>query len=159
MDKALRPGEAVLSFDPADQEDAELAFVGRIRSPWSRGDCPSNIRKAREMGCKVWIELDVRYVQGLEGLEVGQKIILIYWMHDTRRDVILQSPRHINGTRGVFSLRSPLRPNPLAMSTVAIMSLDRHKGHIGIDAIDCFDGTPLVDIKPWVPTIDLPPES
>ncbi|MDO6481558.1 SAM-dependent methyltransferase [Shimia thalassica] len=153
-----RAGEVELDFDPTTETDASVMFIGRIRSPWKRGDCPANIRKARERTCEAWIELDSRLVQGLNGLKVGQQIVLIYWMHETRRDIIVQSPRHSEGTRGVFSLRSPLRPNPLAMSSVRITSLDPDRGNVGIDAIDCFDGTPLVDIKPWVPTIDLLPD-
>lgn len=153
---ATRPGEAELGFDPALKDDARLAFIGRIRTPWSRGNCPKNVSKARESGQGAWIDLHEGYAPGLQGLTVGQGLMLIYWMFEARRDLITQSPRHIDGARGTFALRSPNRPNPLALSAVTITGIDLSRGRIDIDAIDCFDGTPLVDMKPWLATIDMP---
>ena len=151
-----REGEVQLPFDPADGDGPRVAFIGRVRSTWQPGDAPRNIGAAREAGHPASVELDPAYVQGLQGLEVGRHIILMYWMDRGRRDLIVQSPRHTASGRGVFSLRSPVRPNPIAMSTVRITALDMETGVIGIDAIDCFDGTPVVDIKPWIETIDMP---
>ena len=153
---ATRPGESELGFDPADRDDARLAFIGRIRTPWSRGNCPKNVRLARQSGQGAWIELNPAYAAGVTGLEVGQGLVLIYWMNEARRDLITQSPGHVDGVRGTFALRSPNRPNPLALSAVTITGLDLDTGRIDIDALDCFDGTPLVDMKPWVATIDNP---
>ena len=155
---ATRPGEVELGFDPADRQDATVRFIGKLRTPWSTGNCPKNVRAARETGQPARIELDPAFAPGLEGLEVGQGVILIYWMGQARRDLIRQAPRHVDGTRGTFALRSPVRPNPLAMSAVRITAIDTDKGLTEIDAIDCFDGTPLVDIKPWVSSVDMPPE-
>ncbi|MCW9041849.1 MAG: TrmO family methyltransferase [Pseudopelagicola sp.] len=153
---ATRSSETELGFDPALKDDARLAFVGRIRTSWSRGNCPKNIRLARDTGQGAWIEMDHAYLSALNGLEAGQGMVLIYWMFEARRDLLTQSPDHIDGTRGTFALRSPNRPNPLALSAVTITGIDRTTGRIDIDAIDCFDGTPLVDMKPWLPTIDMP---
>ncbi|WP_372884479.1 SAM-dependent methyltransferase [Shimia sp.] len=153
---ATRPGEVELGFDPAERPDATLHFIGRLRSPWSEGDCPRNVRAARETGKAAHIELAPEFLPGLEGLEVGQPVVLIYWMYRARRDLIRQVPRHADGARGTFALRSPVRPNPLAMSVVKITGIDLEAGTVGIDAIDCFDGTPLVDIKPWIGTVDDP---
>ena len=58
----------------------------------------------------------------------------------------------------MFTLRSPVRPNPVAMAAVTITSLDMQAGVIGIDATDAFDMTPVIDIKPWMGGIDIPPE-
>lgn len=154
---ATRPGEQELGFDPAARQDATVRFIGQLRTPWSEGNCPKNVRAARETGQAARIELEPEFAPGLKGLEVGQGIFLIYWMNNARRDLIQQAPRHTDGTRGTFALRSPVRPNPLAMSAVRIVGLDQTNGVIEIDAIDCFDGTPLVDIKPWIETVDLPP--
>ncbi|WP_299351017.1 SAM-dependent methyltransferase [uncultured Shimia sp.] len=156
---ATRAGEVELGFDPADHTDAGVHFIGEIHTPWSVGDCPRNVRAARESGKGAEIVLKPDFVPGLEGLEVGQAVILIYWMYAARRDLIRQSPKHVEETRGTFALRSPVRPNPLAMSAVRITGIDLETGRVEIDAIDCFDGTPLVDIKPWVETIDVPPVS
>ena len=151
----IRAGEELLPFDPGARADASVTFIGRIRSPWSPEDCPKSIRRARETGQGAHIELDAGYGPGVLGLEVGQAVVLLYWMDRGRRDLIVQRPGHVTGPRGTFALRSPLRPNPIAMATVRITRLEPSTGVIGIDAIDCFDGTPLLDMKPWVPGIDL----
>lgn len=153
---SVRPGETTLPFDPADRGEAEVAFIGRISSPWHPEDCPKNIGLARKTGQSAAIHLEAGYGLGLTGLEVGQAIIVTYWMHKSRRDIIVQKPRHASGPRGTFAIRSPARPNPIAMSTVRITAMDGDTLHI--DAIDCFDGTPVVDIRPWLETVDIPPE-
>lgn len=155
--KSLRPGEVLLPFDPGQDTTICLAFIGTIRSPWSPENCPRNIGKARESGQGASIELKRGYAEGLNGLEIGQPVIAVYWMDKARRDLIVQSPGHTDGPRGTFALRSPNRPNALAMSTVQITSLDPETGVIGIDAIDTYDGTPLIDLKPWHESIDMPP--
>jgi tRNA (adenine37-N6)-methyltransferase len=71
----------------------------------------------------------------------------------------VQVPRHSGKTHGTFSLRSPARPNPIALSVVRILKVDADTGRIDIDAIDCHDGTPLVDIKPYRPGIDAVPDA
>lgn len=152
---AIREGETALPTDPADTPDAGVVFIGRIRSPWARGDCPRNISKARAAEPEVWIELDAKFAPALTGLSVGQPILVLYWMDQARRDLLTQMPAHVDEPRGTFALRSPNRPNPVAVSTVRITALEGNR--IGIDAIDCFDGTPVVDIKPWLETIDIPP--
>jgi tRNA-Thr(GGU) m(6)t(6)A37 methyltransferase TsaA len=156
-DKSPRPGEVALGFDPAGRAEAGLCFIGRIRSTWEKGNAPRNLRAARESEKGARIELFPEYVPGLDGLDVGQAIQLLYWVDRGQRDLIVQNPRHADGPRGVFALRSPVRPNPIALGTVVITSLDRETGVIGIDAIDAFDGTPVLDIKPWVGTVDTPP--
>ncbi len=152
-----RPGEILLPFDPADHADAQVHFIGKIRSPWTKDTCPKNIGRARETGQGADIELREGFETGLQGLSIGQPVVLLYWMDRSHRNIILQRPRHADGPRGVFALRSPARPNPIAMCTVRITSLDIEAGRIGIDAIDVFDGTPLVDLKPWLETVDIPP--
>ncbi len=153
-----REGEERLCFDPLERVDAQLRFIGRIETPWQRGECPKNVTRARETGQGARVVLEPGFVQGLTGLEVGQGILLFYWMHQARRDLITQRPRHHETARGTFALRSPNRVNPISLAAVRITSLDLEAGIIGIDAIDCFDGTPLLDIKPSAPAVDVPPE-
>ncbi len=157
MPPEMRDGEVALDRDPAETTDAGVVFIGRIRSPWSRGNAPKNIRAAREEMDGATIELDPRFAPALTGLKIGQPILVLYWMHDARRDLVIQAPRHVDAPRGTFALRSPNRPNPVALSAVRITALDLENAVIGIDAIDCFDGTPVVDIKPWLETVDVPP--
>lgn len=154
----LRDGESQLGFDPLERVDAELRFIGRIHTPWQRGDCPKNVTRARESGQGASITLEPGFAEGLTGLSVGDGILLFYWMHQARRDLITQRPRHKPEAQGTFALRSPNRPNPISLAAVRITSLDLAAGRIGIDAIDCFDGTPLLDIKPSAPAVDVPPE-
>ncbi len=158
MSHDLREGETALPFDPAETATGpRVTFIGRIRSPWQPGDAPRNVSRARETGCKyARIELEPAYIPGLTGLEAGRQIILLYWMDRGRRDLILQRPSHLDGPRGTFVLRSPVRPNPIAMATVRITGLDTNNGIVEIDAIDCYDNTPLLDIKPWIRAVDAP---
>lgn len=157
--KDILEGEVQLDFDPGERADAGVVFIGHIRSDWARGDCPRNLTPAREQGGgNARIELRPEYVAGLAGLEVGRRIWVLYWMDQGRRDLIQQMPSHLTEPRGVFTLRSPVRPNPIAMAAVRITSVDSETGVIGIDATDAFDGTPVVDIKPWIEAIDILPE-
>lgn len=146
-----------LGFDPGDRAEAGLAFIGRIRSPWGPGDCPHNLAEARARGGWARVELRPEYVPGLEGLAAGDAVLVLYWLGSRRRDLIRQSPRHDPGTRGVFALRSPVRPNPVGVATAVIRALDPVTGSVELDAIDCFDDTPLIDIKPWRSGVDVPP--
>jgi tRNA-Thr(GGU) m(6)t(6)A37 methyltransferase TsaA len=153
----LRPGEVALPFDPANEPGASVAFIGRIRSPWTKdGDCPKNLREAREQAPHVVIELDRRYRAGIEELRPGAHLVVLYWMDAARRDVIVQRPRHLDRLVGVFGLRSPARPNPVAVAVVTVRAIDLGACTLTVDAIDCFDGTPLLDIKPWLPSVDVP---
>lgn len=156
-DQGLRPGEIALPFDPAKEAQASLAFIGRIRSPWPKGGaCPKNLREAREQASQAIVELDRRYQAGLDGLSPGAHLVLLYWMDAARRDVIVQRPRHLERLVGTFGLRSPARPNPVAMAVVRLHALDPAACTLTVDAIDCYDGTPLLDIKPWLPSVDIP---
>lgn len=152
----IRPGERTISPDPASQPgDAHVVFIGRVRTPWrTTGDCPRNLRAAREAGGSTRLEIDPLYRPGLAGLERISHIVVLYWMDRSRRDVVIQTPRHADAPRGVFSLRSPARPNPIAMGSVPLLSLDAEGGILEIGMLDCVDGTPLLDVKPYVPTVD-----
>lgn len=153
----IRDGEVTLPFDPADRVQAGVTFIGQIRTPWSRGNGPKNLVQARETGQGATIEMDPAYIPALQGLEEGAPVVLLYWMDKSARNIALQRPRHADGPRGTFSLRSPARPNPIALAVVILQGIDRTTGVLAIDAIDCYDNTPLLDIKPWKASIDVPP--
>lgn len=153
----IRDGEVTLPFDPADRAEAGVAFIGRIRTPWFKGHGPKNLVQARETGQGARIDLDLAYIPCLEGLEAGSPVVLLYWMDKAPRNIAVQNPHHAKGTRGTFALRSPARPNPIALAVVILQGIDRDAGVLTIDAIDCYDDTPLLDIKPWKASIDVPP--
>ncbi len=153
-----RPGEVVLGFDPArDRPDGSIAFIGRIRSPWTgREDCPKNMARARAAGGGGMVEIDAPYRAGLDGLAGFTHAFLLTWLDRSRRDLIVQKPRHAETPRGVFALRSPVRPNPIGLHLVELGEIDIAAGTIRLAAIDVLDGTPLIDIKPYFGTVDEP---
>jgi|SRR5690242_6465321 len=130
--------------------DASLYYIGRIRTPWKqRKDCPKN---ARESDAVCTVELDPRWAQALKDVESCSHLVLLYWMDRSRRDIVLQMPRHYGVQRGTFALRSPARPNPIAMSVVRLVKVDGNK--LEVVGLDCLDGTPLIDIKPYFASTD-----
>ncbi len=156
---AVRPGEVRFDGPEPNYDDAGLVFIGRVRSPWvSRDECPKNLSDARERGQPARVEIDARWRGALTGLGADRWVFLLTWLDGAERDLALQAPRHADGPRGTFTLRSPVRPNPIGLHLVRLLSVDVHAGILTIDAIDVRDGTPLVDIKPYLAAIDAPPE-
>lgn len=153
----IRPGELALGFDPVERAAAGVVFIGRLRTPWEPGNCPKNLRAAREAGGGGRIEIDTPWRAGLEGLAPGMALVVLYWLGGARRDLIVQAPRHRESPTGVFALRSPVRPNPIGLAVVRCTGLDAVAGVVEVDALDAFDGTPLLDVKPWIASVDLPP--
>jgi tRNA-Thr(GGU) m(6)t(6)A37 methyltransferase TsaA len=149
-----RPGEVTLALPEAF--DAGVYFIGRIRTPFKRReDCPRNTAASTATGR---VELDPRYWAGLKELELYSHAILLYWMHEARRDLIQQAPAHLKGhSRGAFALRSPVRPNPIALAVVEIVGVEA--GAVVVRSVDCLDGTPLIDIKPYFASTDSVPEA
>lgn len=160
MTNAIRPGEIRAPLDPASHEgDARLVFIGRCRTPWtSREDCPKNLRQARERGGKARLEIDQPWRTGLRHLSAGEAIIVLTWLDRARRDLLVQAPRHRETPAGVFSLRSPVRPNPIGVHVVRLFACDAETGLLEVDALDCLDGTPVLDLKPWRASVDVPTE-
>ena len=84
-------------------------------------------------------------------------IILLYWMDKSPRNLVRQVPSHYGIPRGTFALRSPARPNPIAMSVVKLLRIEG--GTLSVVGLDCLDGTPLIDIKPYFASTDSVPEA
>jgi tRNA-Thr(GGU) m(6)t(6)A37 methyltransferase TsaA len=149
----LRDGEVAAEL-PA-QFDASLYYIGRIRTPWQRReDCPKN---ARGSDAVCTVELDPRWAAGLKGLDTVSHVLLLYWMDQARRDLLLQSPRHYAEHRGTFALRSPARPNPIAVSVARLLRIDGNR--LSVVGLDCLDNTPLLDIKPYFASTDSVPDA
>jgi tRNA-Thr(GGU) m(6)t(6)A37 methyltransferase TsaA len=149
----VRQGEVKIEL-PATF-DAGLYFIGRIRTPFkTRDDCPKNTAQTRDVGQVV---LDSRYAPGLKDLALYSHAILLYWMHQARRDLIEQVPRHLGQARGTFALRSPVRPNPIALAVVELIAIEG--AMVTVRNIDCVDGTPLLDIKPYFASTDCFPNA
>jgi len=152
----LVPKEGILPFDPALQSpDTGVVFIGRIHTPWqNRSECPRNVRIARERGQPAHIEIDELFRPGLRGLEGISHIHVLYWLHEAQRNMVMRASDHSPGPTGIFALRSPVRPNPIGLAVVKVTKLDIAAGRIDIDGIDCIDGTNLLDIKPYLPSVD-----
>ena len=133
--------------------------IGRAMTPWARGACPKNMTAARATGEGASLLIDTQFRAGLLGLERASHLIVLGWFGDVDRDVLLQQPAHLAKQQGCFALRTPARPNPIGVSVVRQVSLDRATGLITIDALDWFDGTPLIDIKPYYPGTDSLPDA
>ncbi len=149
----LREGEVAVALP--EKFDAQLYYIGRIRTPWRRREeCPKN---ARESDAECTIELDPRWADGLQGLDRTSHVIVLYWMHEARRDLVLQAPHHYAEHRGTFALRSPARPNPVALSVARLLRIEGNR--LSVVGIDCLDGTPLLDIKPYFASTDAVPDA
>jgi len=148
-----REGEVAVALPP--HFDASLYFIGRIHTPWKRrGECPKN---ARESDAVCTVVLDPRWVEGLKGLETASHVIVLYWMDKARRDLVLQAPRHYAELRGTFALRSPVRPNPIAVAVARLLRIEGNK--LSVVGLDCLDNTPLLDIKPYFASTDSVPDA
>jgi tRNA-Thr(GGU) m(6)t(6)A37 methyltransferase TsaA len=135
--------------------DAGVYFIGRIRTPWKDcDDCPKNSDEA-EAVCT--IEVDQRYAPGLKDVATCTHVIVLYWMDEAPRDLIVQTPRHYGEPHGVFALRTPARPNPIALAVVDLLAAEA--GQLHVRGLDCRDGTPLLDIKPYFASTDAKPEA
>lgn len=107
-----------------------------------------------------YIEVDEKYIPALQALDGFSHINVIWWFSDfdkSEHREIMQAEQPYKGspdTMGIFATRSPIRPNPIALTASEIISIDYEKGMIQIAFIDANDGTPVLDIKPYTPSLD-----
>ena len=138
----IRRGE--VAVEPPSATDAGLTFIGRIRTPWTdRLACP---RQGRRDGPVCRLEIFDPWVPALAGIELYENLEVLYWLDRSRRDLVLQSPASDGNVRGTFSLRSPVRPNPIGTSLVGLVGVEG--ATVLVRGLDCLDGTPLLDLKP-----------
>ncbi len=110
----------------------------------TREDAPKNFDESEIVGT---LEIYPQYQEGLEGIESGQTIVVLFWLHKSSRDTLKVYPRGdtSRGLRGVFATRSPARPNPIAVSELMVLSIENN--FIKVSGLDILDGTPIIDIK------------
>jgi tRNA-Thr(GGU) m(6)t(6)A37 methyltransferase TsaA len=125
--------------------------IGRIHSQFStpRGT-PIQAAAARHVAGTV--ELDPAYVEGLHDLDGFSHLILVYHCHRARPCNLTVTPFLDDAPRGVFATRAPSRPNPIGISVVRLTGITGNVLHIR--DVDIVDGTPLLDLKPYVPAFD-----
>lgn len=125
---------------------AELTPIGYIETPYkSLAQCPRNIE---QRGPVCQLKVNDEYQEGLTGLKAGQSIVILYWIETNKPFKCIQQSRKSKQSTGVFSLRSPNRPNPIGLAVLNIEEIK--KGIVTVRGLDCLDGTPLIDIKPAI---------
>jgi tRNA-Thr(GGU) m(6)t(6)A37 methyltransferase TsaA len=122
--------------------------VGRIASPLTeRSAAP---KQGHEGAPDAWLEFDPRVENAARDLEVGDRLVILTWFDRADRATQRVHPRddRTAAERGVFSTRSPDRPNPVGLHPVTVHQVDRAGGRILVGPIEALDGTPVVDVKP-----------
>ena len=129
----------------------ECKPIGIIHSPFKKlSGMP--IQPAGARGIKGTVEVFDEYRAGLKDLEGFSHIILLYRFHRSDGYELEVKPFMDDVARGLFATRAPRRPNPIGLSVVRLLSVDG--GLLNIENVDILDGTPLLDIKPYVPRFD-----
>lgn len=124
--------------------------IGIIHTPFKyKKDTPTQARRSKAVGT---IEVYSEYEDGLSDIEGFSHIIVIFRFHKSRGYRLKLSPFWDNKQRGVFATRAPQRPNQLGLSVLKL--LNRRSNILKVEGVDMLDGTPLLDIKPYIPNSD-----
>jgi tRNA-Thr(GGU) m(6)t(6)A37 methyltransferase TsaA len=124
----------------------ELKVIGRVES--SLTSLKSAPRQADEGAPEAWLVFEPEVLEGLRSLRPGDEVILLTWLDRARRDVLSVHPRGetSRAEEGVFSTRSPHRPNPIGLHRVEITAIDGRR--VRVRSLEALDGTPIIDLKP-----------
>ncbi len=123
----------------------ELRIVGIVHGDIkSLGDAPKGYGESDRSGT---LEIFPEFVDGLEGVEASQVVVVLFWLHRSARDILKVHPRgkKENRLRGVFSTRSPVRPNPIGISELNVIAVEVNR--LQVRGLDVLDQTPIIDIK------------
>jgi len=131
--------------------EISLHSIGRILSSF-KNPAGMPIQPAAAQGVQGQVELFPEYVQGIQDLEGFSHIFLIYYFHKINTSKLTVIPFLDDRPHGVFATRAPQRPNPIGLSVVKLIKVNGNMLHI--ENVDILDGTPLIDIKPYVPLFD-----
>jgi tRNA-Thr(GGU) m(6)t(6)A37 methyltransferase TsaA len=129
--------------------------IGTIRSPF-QDTAHMPIQPTNDASRPGRVEIDAPFVEGLKDLDGFSHVILLYHLHAARGPELTVTPFLDTVPRGVFATRAPTRPNPIGLSIVELLRIEGHVLHV--DHLDVLDGTPLLDLKPYVPEFDHRPE-
>ena len=126
--------------------------IGVIHSPFKEPE-GTPIQPAGAKGVKGTVEIFPEYVKGLQDVDGFSHIILIYHFHLSKKSSLIVKPFMDDKEHGIFAIRGPSRPNPIGISIVRLLRVAENI--LYIQDIDIVDGTPLLDIKPYVPEFDV----
>jgi tRNA (adenine37-N6)-methyltransferase len=144
-----------VNTEPKEQA-ITLSAIGVIRSPF-KGPMGTPIQPVFAEGTEGTVEVWPPYAGGLSDLEGFERIWLVFWLHKASPGPLRVVPFRDTTERGVFATRSPCRPNAIGLSCVRLLSVAGNV--LTISGVDILDGTPLLDIKPYVPAFDAFPNS
>ncbi len=138
----------------ADSSGSTFAIrpIGHVESPLtSTADAP---RQGDEGAPPAYLILDSEVHAGLDGIVVGDEIIVLTWLHEADRRALTVHPRGdlTRPEQGVFSTRSPSRPNPIGLHRVRVLNLEGIR--IQVSGLEAIDGTPIVDLKPVLGNVE-----
>ena len=134
-----------------------LRPIGHLQTPFATlADCPRNGRQL-DPAPECTAVVDPAWQPGLADLDGFSHLVLLYWL-GPQPDTLTITPVFDGRTRGVFATRAPLRPNPIGLSVVAFAGFAA-PGRLRVRYLDCRDGTPLLDIKPYLPSTDSEPDA
>ncbi|MDE2200231.1 MAG: tRNA (N6-threonylcarbamoyladenosine(37)-N6)-methyltransferase TrmO [Rhodospirillales bacterium] len=140
------------------QRPLTLHPIGVLHTPWNTpSECPRNGRKP-EVPPVCEAHVAAEFAPGLDGLEGFSHLILLYWLDRARPAEMVFTPPFDDRPRGLFATRAPHRPNPIGLSVVAFDGFAA-AGVLRVRYLDCVNGTPLLDIKPYLRTTDCEPEA
>ena len=125
----------------------ELHPIGRVRSPiQSRAEAP---KQGDEGAPEAWLEIDPAVAEAARHLRVGEEVILLTWLDRADRSVLSVRPRgdERRPLTGVFSTRSPDRPNPIGLHRVTVLEIAEGP-RLRVSGLEALDGTPILDLKP-----------
>ena len=128
------------------REVIERRPIGRVESPLTEAEAAP--KQGYEGAPEAWLVLEPDVLEGLYGVQVGDRVIVLTWLDRARRDVLRVHPRDdlTNPEQGVFATRSADRPNPIGMHEVEVVSIDGER--VRVWDLEAIDGTPIVDLKP-----------
>jgi tRNA-Thr(GGU) m(6)t(6)A37 methyltransferase TsaA len=120
--------------------------IGKVASPLN--DLESAPLQADEGAPEAWLVFDPQMLEGLRSLRSGDEVIVITWLDRARRDVLSVHPRGdpARAQEGIFSTRSPHRPNPIGLHRVEVTAIDGRR--VQVRNLEVLDGTPIIDVKP-----------
>ncbi|MBA3300866.1 MAG: tRNA (N6-threonylcarbamoyladenosine(37)-N6)-methyltransferase TrmO [Thermoleophilaceae bacterium] len=143
------PNAASVARDPGPEragDQYELRPIGWVESPLV--DREAAPKQGDEGAPEAWLVFEQGVIDGIRDLEPGADLIVLTWLHLADREVLRVHPRGdpANPERGVFSTRSPDRPNPIGLHRVRLLSIEGTR--VRVRDLEALDGTPVVDVKP-----------
>lgn len=137
-------------------QELRIKPIGVIETPFHE-PAGTPIQPSRANGAQGKVRIDPQFWPGLQDLAGFEHVWLIYWLHRQPASSLVVTPFLDKEPRGVFATRAPARPTPIGMSAVRLIEI--HDGVLEVADVDMLDGTPLLDIKPYVPEFDSYPAS